>query len=71
MRASLTLMSFTRFEEDTVFSISLFIALKVCKALKEAGVEIFSGPRLSQTLTFGPPEVGLCPFFFSFSLHYL
>ena len=25
--------------------------------MKEAGVEIFSGPRLSQTLTFGPPEV--------------
>ena len=30
---------------------------QVCKALKEKGVEIFSGPRLSQTLTFGPPQV--------------
>lgn len=29
---------------------------KVCKALKQAGVEIFSGPRLSETLTFGPPQ---------------
>ena len=32
---------------------------KVCKALKQAGVEIFSGPRLSETLTFGPPQVGV------------
>lgn len=29
---------------------------KVCAALKERGVEIFSGPRLSQILTFGPPQ---------------
>merc|ERR1711970_678180 len=35
---------------------------KVCKALKEAGVEIFSGPRLSQTLTFGPPEAAKLAF---------
>jgi len=35
---------------------------KVCKALKAAGVEIFSGPRLSQTLTFGPPEAAKLAF---------
>merc|ERR1719370_2339406 len=35
---------------------------KVCKALKETGVEIFSGPRLSQTLTFGPPEAAKLAF---------
>jgi len=38
------------------------IFYKVCKALKEAGVEIFSGPRLSQTLTFGPPEAAKLAF---------
>jgi len=32
------------------------IFYKVCRALKEANVEIFSGPRLSETLTFGPPK---------------
>merc|ERR1719334_2131254 len=29
---------------------------RVCQALKKANVEIFSGPRLSETLTFGPPK---------------
>jgi len=29
---------------------------QVCQALKKANVQIFSGPRLSQTLTFGPPK---------------
>jgi len=29
---------------------------QVCQALKKANVEIFSGPRLSETLTFGPPK---------------
>jgi len=29
---------------------------KVCQKLKQAGVEIFSGPRLSEALTFGPPQ---------------
>jgi len=29
---------------------------QVCQALKKANVAIFSGPRLSQTLTFGPPK---------------
>jgi delta-1-pyrroline-5-carboxylate synthetase len=38
------------------------IFYKVCKALKEAGVEIFSGPRLSKTLTFGPPEAAKLAF---------
>merc|ERR1719348_1414407 len=28
----------------------------VCNALKKANVEIFSGPKLSQILTFGPPR---------------
>jgi len=29
---------------------------QVCQALKKSNVEIFSGPRLSKTLTFGPPK---------------
>jgi len=29
---------------------------QVCQVLKNAKVEIFSGPRLSETLTFGPPR---------------
>jgi len=29
---------------------------QVCQALKKSNVQIFSGPRLSQTLTFGPPK---------------
>merc|ERR1719348_1059165 len=29
---------------------------RMCKALKDANVEIFSGPRLFETLTFGPPK---------------
>ena len=33
------------------------LLFQVCKGLKEAGVEIFSGPRLSKDLTFGPPQV--------------
>eukprot|EP00091_Calanus_sinicus_P001162 TRINITY_DN1111_c0_g1_i2.p1 TRINITY_DN1111_c0_g1~~TRINITY_DN1111_c0_g1_i2.p1 ORF type:complete len:380 (-),score=95.99 TRINITY_DN1111_c0_g1_i2:85-1224(-) len=32
------------------------IFYKVCGALKKAGVAIFSGPRLSEHLTFGPPK---------------
>jgi len=29
---------------------------QVCQVLKKSGVSIFSGPRLSETLTFGPPR---------------
>ncbi|XP_023338909.1 delta-1-pyrroline-5-carboxylate synthase isoform X4 [Eurytemora carolleeae] len=29
---------------------------KVCQALKQENVKIYSGPRLSETLTFGPPK---------------
>merc|ERR1719318_921582 len=32
------------------------IFYKVCRALKDANVEIFSGPSLSKNLTFGPPK---------------
>jgi len=32
------------------------IFYKVCAALKKANVEIFSGPKLSEHLTFGPPK---------------
>ena len=30
--------------------------LQICKALKRANVEIYSGPKLSEQLTFGPPR---------------
>ena len=29
---------------------------QICKALKRANVEIYSGPKLSEQLTFGPPR---------------
>ena len=28
----------------------------ICDSLREHGVQLFSGPRLSQCLTFGPPK---------------
>ena len=31
-------------------------SVQVCNALKKANVEIYSGPRLSSWLTFGPPR---------------
>ena len=30
--------------------------MQICNALKKNNVEIFSGPKLSQILTFGPPR---------------
>ena len=28
----------------------------ICDSLRESGVQLFSGPRLSECLTFGPPK---------------
>jgi delta-1-pyrroline-5-carboxylate synthetase len=40
--------------EDLINDGEIFY--QVCSALKKSGVQIFSGPRLSKTLTFGPPK---------------
>ena len=39
-----------------ILEVLFVFFLQICKALKKANVEIYSGPQLSDHLTFGPPR---------------